>query len=106
MILRIRKFYSSSFDEFPIAVGDEEAAPFEDPSPHPNSVVNLLEECNVRICLPSAMYLACGAGLTSVMCQDRETALNPDTMRTAVLGLADLISREGKFLRRVFDTGA
>ena len=77
-------------------------AVFGSPLPHPNSVLDLFVTCEVAFALPFAYYRACIAGdPASLDISDGETALPPDTLKTALRGQARLRGGEVQLAKKV-----
>jgi len=67
---------------------------FGEPLPHPNAVLNLFNECDVKFALPFAFYRACRAGLASLTASSANVALPPSVLRVTIRGLGELKEAE------------
>ena len=77
-------------------------AVFGSPPPHPNSVLDLFVTCKVAFALPFAYYRVCIAGdPASLDTSDGETALPPDTLKTALRGQVRLKGEEVQLAKKV-----
>jgi len=63
---------------------------FGNPIPHPNAVLKLFVLCGVKFALPYAFYRACQPGISSLMDTTLESALLPEVLKDAIMGLGKL----------------
>ena len=69
---------------------------FSGPTPHPNEVLNLFIQQNVKSALPMAYYMAARRGVDSLMDGGlpRSATLSPEVLQTAIKGLIELREME------------
>jgi hypothetical protein len=94
--------YPESFEGLDPSVTLGEGA-FDGPEPHPNAVLNLFVQQNIRSALPMAYYMAARKGLDSLM-DDRlppNATLSGQTLRSAMRGLMALREMELKETHRI-----
>lgn len=77
-------------------------AVFGTPSPHPNSVLDLLVQCKVAFALPFAYYRVCVAGDPASLDTSTDgVALSPETLKTALRGQVRLKEGEMQFATKL-----
>lgn len=72
----------------------------DNPAPHPNTVLNVMLQCNVESCLSSAYYEVCAGGIESMFSSDH--LLSPKITKVAVLGLVNIKDAEDDNIRKAF----
>ena len=73
-------------------------------SPHPNEVLKLFWECEVKQCLPVAFYEATVRGVNSLTSSKLNTSLPPQILTSAIKALAAFNSKRMDHVRATLDT--
>ena len=106
LIHRIQKHYPVTMNDYERVMtehGTAAAAAFT-LSPHPNEVLKLFWECEVKHCLPVAFYEATTRGINSLTSRKPQVALPPQILTPALKALGSFNTLHVEHVRNAMDT--
>ena len=106
LVHRVQKHYPVEMIEYERVMnehGTAAAATFT-LSPHPNEVLKLFWECDVKQCLPVAFYEAAARGVISLTSSKPKVALPPQILTPSVRALGTFNGRHVDHVRATLDT--
>jgi len=106
LVHRVQKHYPVEMPEYERVMknhGTAAAAAFA-LSPHPNEVLKLFWECDVKQCLPVAFYEAAVRGVNSLTSPKQKVSLPPQILTPALKALAAFNSKHVDHVRATLDT--
>jgi hypothetical protein len=106
LIHRVQKYYPVKVLEYERVMNDHgtAAAAAFTLSPHPNEVLKLFWECEVKQCLPVAFYEATVRGINSLTSSKTKVSLPPQILTPALKALATFNSNHVDHVRSNMET--
>lgn len=100
LLVDLHEAYPNTFEEYEASTILADRI-FGHPKPHPNTVLNLFNQCNVGFALPYAYYMACREGVSSLTDTTPDRSLPPATLAVAIRGLGELKAAEIRAVKAV-----